>query len=67
MNEIDYLMNLQAEELSEAETMSLIDYYRKLRISYDQGVKPAKKGEGTVKLDMIKMGLVKSKPAIRRI
>jgi hypothetical protein len=65
INEIDRVMNLSADELTIKDKEFAIDYYRKLRASYEAGTKPAKKGE-VVKVDLVKLGLIKAQPPMRR-
>lgn len=65
-NELDKLMDLDPLELSSQAIDKLIDYQRKARANFEAGVKPKKGGGETVKLDLVKMGLIKEPEPIKR-
>ena len=69
-NEIDRLMDLDPLELSAQDIDAIIAFERKMRVSFESGVKPKKGSSGAPKIEasalLEKLGMVAEPEKIKR-
>jgi hypothetical protein len=66
MNYLDWLFNVLApDEITIQNLEDIVMFQRKARMSAESGVKP-KKADRSPKIDVVTLGLVKSKPKLIR-
>lgn len=65
-NEIDYVMDLDPEDLADKDIDAIIAYERKMMANYEAGVKPKKDGAMSGSELLAKVGLVQAPAPLKR-